>query len=79
MLPEQAIDLPAALAAYTIGAAYANGFESETGSLEVGKAADLVVLSEDVFRLDPHEIARAKVMLTLLEGRPVHRHPSLPW
>jgi predicted amidohydrolase YtcJ len=79
MLPEQAIDLPTALAAYTIGAAYANGLDTETGSLEVGKAADLVVLSEDLFRLDPHDIARARVLLTLLDGRPVHRDPSLAW
>jgi predicted amidohydrolase YtcJ len=79
MLPEQAIDLPTALAAYTIGAAYANGIESETGSVEVGKAADLVVLSEDLFRLDPHEIAKARVLLTLLEGQPVYRDASLAW
>ena len=73
LLPEQAIDLPTALAAYTIGAAYANGFETETGSLEVGKSADLVVLSENLFKLDPHEIAKARVLLTLLEGKAVHR------
>jgi predicted amidohydrolase YtcJ len=79
LLPEQAIDLPAAIAAYTMGAAYANGFESETGSVETGKSADLVVLSENLFGLDPHEIARARVLLTLLEGRPVYRDPSLPW
>ena len=79
MLPEQAVDLPTALAAYTIGAAYANGLDSETGSVEVGKLADLVVLSEDLFALDPHDIARARVLLTLLEGRPVHRDPSIPW
>jgi predicted amidohydrolase YtcJ len=76
LLPEQAIDLPTALAAYTIGAAYANGFEAETGSLEVGKSADLVVLSENLFAIDAHEIAKAHVLLTLLEGKPVHRDPS---
>jgi predicted amidohydrolase YtcJ len=73
LLPEQAIDLPTAIAAYTIGAAYANGFERETGSLEVGKSADLVVLSEDLFKIDPHEIAKARVLLTLLDGQAVHR------
>jgi predicted amidohydrolase YtcJ len=77
LLPEQAVDLPAALAAYTVGAAYANGFDKETGSLEVGKSADLVVLSENLFRLDPHEIGKARVLLTLLEGRTVHRDASL--
>jgi predicted amidohydrolase YtcJ len=76
LLPEQAIDLPTALAAYTIGAAYANDLDKETGSLEVGKAADLVVLSENLFKLDSHEIAKARVLLTLLEGEPVYRDPS---
>jgi predicted amidohydrolase YtcJ len=73
LLPEQALSLPAALQAYTIGAAYALGLEQETGSLEVGKAADLVVLSDNLFTVAPHQIARAKVLLTLLDGRPVYR------
>ncbi len=77
LLPEQAIDLPTALAAYTIGAAYANGFDRETGSLEVGKSADLVVVSENLFKIGPHEIAKARVLLTLLEGQAVYRDPSL--
>ncbi|HEY6551795.1 MAG TPA: amidohydrolase family protein, partial [Vicinamibacteria bacterium] len=77
LLPEQAIDLPTALAAYTIGPAYAHGLESETGSLEVGKAADLVVLSENLFKVDPREIAKARVLLTLLEGQAVHRDAAL--
>jgi hypothetical protein len=79
MLPEQAIGLPGALAAYTIGAAYANGLEAETGSIEVGKAADLVVLEHDLFRRPPHAIGAARVLLTLLEGAPVYRDPSLAW
>jgi predicted amidohydrolase YtcJ len=76
LLPEEAIDLPTALAAYTIGAAYALGREQEIGSLEVGKAADLVVLSEDVFASAPRDIARAKVLLTLFGGKPVWRDPA---
>jgi predicted amidohydrolase YtcJ len=77
LLPEQAVDLPTALAAYTIGAAYANDLDKETGSLEVGKAADLVVLSENLFKLDPYDIAKARVLLTVLEGQPVYRDPAL--
>jgi hypothetical protein len=76
LLPEEAIDLPTAVAAYTIGAAYAADRDTETGSLEVGKAGDLVVLSEDIFALPPGKIARAKVLLTLLGGRPVWRDPG---
>jgi predicted amidohydrolase YtcJ len=76
LLPEEAIDLPTAIAAYTIGAAYALDRETEIGSLEVGKAADLVVLSDNVFMAKPREIARAKVLLTLFGGRPVWCDPA---
>ena len=79
LLPEQAIDLPAALAAYTIGAAQANGLAQDTGSLEAGKAADLIVLSTNLFALPPDQIATARVLLTLVEGRPVFRSPELDW
>ena len=73
------MDLPTALHAYTMGSAWAMGLEKETGSLEPGKSADLVVLSENLFGLDPHDIARARVLLTLFEGQPVHRDPALAW
>ena len=77
LVPEQAIDLPTGLAGYTIGSAYANRFEKETGSIEVGKAADLMVISGNLFEPAPHEIAKARVLLTLLEGQAVYRDPSL--
>lgn len=79
LVAEEAIDLPTALAAYTIGSAYANGLEAETGSIEVGKSADLTVLSANLFEVPSGEIHRQKVLLTLLEGRPVYRDPELPW
>jgi predicted amidohydrolase YtcJ len=79
LLPEEAIDLPTALAGYTIGSAYANGIEKDTGSIEVGKAADLVVLSRNLFELKPGEIARQKVLLTLLDGQPVYRASEIAW
>ena len=79
LLPEQAIDLPTALAAYTIGAAQANGFAEETGSLEAGKAADLIVLSANLFALPPDQIATTRVLLTLVDGRPVFHAPEMGW
>jgi predicted amidohydrolase YtcJ len=79
MFAAEAIDLPTALAAYTIGSAYAIGLERETGSLEAGKSADLVVLSKNLFAVPPHDIAKQEVLLTLLEGVPVHRDPRLAW
>jgi hypothetical protein len=79
LLPEQAIDLGEALTAYTIGAAFANGLEQETGSIEIGKSADLVVLSANLFELPSAQIAQTRVLLTLLEGQPVFRDPQLRW
>ncbi len=72
-IPEETIDLPVILAAYTINGAYVNFEETETGSIEVGKAADLVVLDRNLFDVLPHEIHRGKVLLTLVEGMEVYR------
>ena len=74
-----AFETPAALAAYTIGAAQANGLAQDTGSLEAGKAADLIVLSTNLFALPHDEITTARVLLTLVEGHPVFRSPELDW
>ncbi|MGE5275497.1 MAG: amidohydrolase [Acidobacteriota bacterium] len=77
-LPEERVGLPEILAAYTIGGAYAAFEEKETGSIEAGKAADLVVLDRDLFEIPPEEIHRAHVLLTMLEGREIWRDPSFP-
>jgi predicted amidohydrolase YtcJ len=72
-LPEERADLPRMLAAYTINAAWAQHAERETGSLVAGKLADLIVLDRDLFALPATELHTARVLLTLLEGRPVWR------
>jgi predicted amidohydrolase YtcJ len=73
LLPKEKIDLPTALRAYTLGAAYANFWEKETGSLEVGKSADLIVLSRDLFAGPATDINKAMVELTLFEGKILYR------
>jgi predicted amidohydrolase YtcJ len=75
-IPEETVDLALMLAGYTINGAFVNFQETETGSIEVGKAADLVVLDRNLFDVPPHEIAKAKVLLTLLEGKEVYREAS---
>jgi predicted amidohydrolase YtcJ len=75
-VPEERVDLPTILAAYTINGAYASREEKETGSIEVGKAANLVVLDRNLFEAPPEEIHGAKVLWTLLEGREVYREAS---
>lgn len=77
--PEQAIRLPELIAAYTIGGAWLSRTEGTTGSIEAGKAADLVVLDQNLFDVPPAELRRVRVLLTLLGGRRVHRDPSFAW
>ena len=71
-MPEERIGLPEALAAFTINAAWTNRDEKNTGSLEVGKRADLAVLDRNLFEIAATEISDTKVLVTLFEGKPVH-------
>ncbi|MGP4017142.1 amidohydrolase [Saccharopolyspora sp. 5N708] len=75
-LPEQALDLVDALAAYTAGSAWVNHVDGETGTVEVGKAADLVVLDRDPFSLPPAEIGQCQVDLTMVDGVIVHERKA---
>lgn len=67
-LPEQALDLRTALKAYTAGSAWVNHAD-DTGRIELGALADLVVLDRDPFAGPPDEIAAARVRATYVEGR----------
>jgi len=72
LLPEEAITLPEAVAAFTINAAYTNRLEKDTGSIETGKRADLTVLDRNLFEIPASEISDTKALVTLFEGKPVH-------
>jgi predicted amidohydrolase YtcJ len=71
LLPGQALGLAEALAAYTAGSAYVNHLD-ETGAIEAGKLADLIVLDRDPFIGPPGEIARTAVELTYVGGERVY-------
>ena len=71
--PEEAVDLPTAIAMYTINAAYQNHLERETGSIEVGKLADLVVLERNLFDVPADELHAVRVMRTFLEGKTIYQ------
>lgn len=73
---KEAIPLTTVVDAYTINAAFALKQEATTGSLEVGKRADLVVLDRDIFSVDPDTIADTKVLATYLDGRLVYTAPA---
>jgi predicted amidohydrolase YtcJ len=68
-LPHERITLGQAIRAYTLGSAYVNHLDDVTGSIEVGKLADLMVLSADLFALESP--TQARVLLTLVDGRKV--------
>ena len=74
--PAERVDLPTMIALYTINAAWANHLDRETGSIEVGKLADLIVLDRNLFELPPDRIHTARVVRTLLEGRMVFQDSS---
>jgi predicted amidohydrolase YtcJ len=70
-IPEERLDLPTAIAAFTIGSAYVNHLDDATGSIEVGKLADLAVVDRNLFEHPASEIHAARVLLTLVEGERV--------
>ncbi len=70
--PEQKLSVLDAVRAYTLGAAKACGDETRAGSLTVGKRADVIVLSENIFEIPPREILNTKVVSTISGGQVVH-------
>ncbi len=67
-VPEQKITVEEALQAYTKDAAYASFEENRKGTLEVGKLADFVILSDDLTKIDPVEIRNVQVLQTYVGG-----------
>ena len=77
-VPQERISLEDAIKAYTLGAAFAGRREKTEGSLEPGKLADLIVLSQDPFKIRPEQIANTEVMLTMVGGKAVYQAPGWP-
>jgi len=81
--PEQRLTVAEALAAYTLGAAWAGGQEAHLGSIEAGKSADLVVVDRDPFAVPPAELRDVRVLGTMIEGAWVWQAPGAalggPW
>ncbi len=66
------VSVETAVSAYTIGSAYAEFQENEKGMISVGKLADLVVLSDDIFTMPPNDIRNARVQMTIMNGQVVY-------
>jgi hypothetical protein len=76
-LPDERIELIDALAAFTAGSAWVNHLDASTGSLEVGKAADLAVLDRDLFDRSAGPIGDVRVVATFVDGKAVHETAEL--
>jgi predicted amidohydrolase YtcJ len=70
--PAEAIDLPTGIKAMTLDAAYLMNQEDTTGSIEVGKYADMIVLERNLFEIPETEISSSKVQLTVFDGQVVY-------
>ena len=71
-IPEQKITVEEAVRGFTFGSAYAEFQENVKGTLEVGKLADFIVVSDDIFKIDPVMIVKAKVLTTVMDGKVVY-------
>jgi hypothetical protein len=74
-VPQERITIEQALRAYTAGSAYAARAEDRVGTLEVGKLADLAVLSQDIFAVEPGTVGKTRVTLTMVGGKVVYSAP----
>jgi len=77
-VPQERIRLEDAIKAYTLGAAFAGHREKTEGSLEPGKLADLIVISNDLFKIAPDQIANTEVLLTMVGGKTVYQADGWP-
>jgi predicted amidohydrolase YtcJ len=68
-LPEQRLGLADAVYAYTMGGAFAMRREKDEGSIEAGRLADLILVSQNIFEVEPSKIAETKAVLTMVGGR----------
>ncbi len=77
-LPQERISLENTIKAYTLGAAIAGRREKTEGSLEPGKLADLIVLSQNLFEIPPSQTGKTEVLLTMVGGRTVYQAAASP-
>jgi predicted amidohydrolase YtcJ len=75
-VPQQRLSLQDTIQAYTLGAAYAGHRDRTEGSLQPGKLADLIILSQDLFKIEPSEIGKTQVMITMVGGKVVYQSPD---
>jgi len=72
-VPAQRLTVEETVRGYTLGAAFAGRREKTEGSIEPGKLADLIIVSQNIFDIDPHRLAETKFLTTMVGGRVVYQ------
>jgi predicted amidohydrolase YtcJ len=75
-VPSQRLTVAEAVEGYTLGAAFAGRRDMTEGSLETGKAADLIIVSQNIFQIDAHQIGKTEVLTTIVGGRVAYQAPK---
>ena len=75
-VPGQRLTVAQVIEGYTLGAAFAGRREKSEGSIEIGKLADLIILSKNIFDIDAHKIGATRVVTTIVGGRLVYQADS---
>jgi predicted amidohydrolase YtcJ len=75
-VPQQRLSLDDTLRGYTIGAAFAGHREKSEGSIEAGKLADFIIIDRNLFLIEPTEIGKTEVLLTMVGGKVVYESPN---
>lgn len=75
-IPEQKISVEETIRAFTWGSAYSEFQDHVKGTIAPGKLADFVMISDDIFTIDPVKIRDAKVLLTVVDGKIVFQKPE---
>lgn len=75
-IPQQRLSLEDTIRGYTLGAAFAGRREKTEGSLEPGKLADFILLDRDLFKIEPSEIDKTEVLITVVGGKIVYQSPN---
>ena len=78
LTPQHKLDVMDMIRAYTVNGAYAAFDETESGTLTVGKRADVVVLDKDITKVAPTDIAKSKVLATFIQGALEHEGEGMP-
>jgi predicted amidohydrolase YtcJ len=75
-VPGERVSLEDAIRGYTLSAAFAGHREQTEGSLEPDKLADLIIVSQDLFKIEPSKISQTQVLLTMVGGKLVYEAPG---